>query len=405
MRIIKVGEFIDQTCISRASTVWEKLIDVANEEEGEILFDFEDVILDKPHTNDYFKELIKNQRVFIKVYTDENLKNTIEMTMRLAGLRSDRVFNEDIIGETYQIISDTREIAMVSDYEKAFEIIKNKDGQYEASFDVDDVGITQIESDKTIKYIEKAFEKILETIDIKVLNINLRVCDTKFIAICRLSNFKKYLEEVEIKCNILAEEPKTLKDLDICLVVDPNRLFTRKEKIDMLKEVMPVGSVGMLTEFAKGKPDYFGRSGGGKTKMRRVSILREIGPNGVCVFDTFVKDTFSTIDAYMIDNQVEEFDGPTVEKKEVDIANLGICDLCIGNKFHYNAPIQLDVNAMQAIYIVDGDKVRTAKKTLPEFIKIVLDDNEIEYDVLHLMSAIAETKRYLTAKEKREAKG
>src|SRR5690606_15620841 len=61
---------------------------------------------------DSFKRFMKNENAYIKVYTSEIIKNTIETMLLLGGMKTGRVINEDIIAEEQIQKDNTKRTAM-----------------------------------------------------------------------------------------------------------------------------------------------------------------------------------------------------------------------------------------------------------------------------------------------------
>ena len=67
-------------------------------------------------------------------------------------------------------------------------------------------------------------------------------------------------------------------------------------------------------------------------------------------------------------------------------------------------PIQFDENDSLTTYKEGVLNVQTIKVTLPEYIKMVLDDNRVRYDTELLLKCIGKTNKYLKYMKKKAMK-
>ena len=87
---------------------------------------------------------------------------------------------------------------------------------------------------------------------------------------------------------------------------------------------------------------------------------------------------------------------PEVYDVAIPIEDIGLYDKYLGALYHFNKPIQYEPSDSITTYkINDEGGVITRKATLPEYIKLVLDDFNVRHDGEELLKAIAETNRQL----------
>ena len=125
-------------------------------------------------------------------------------------------------------------------------------------------------------------------------------------------------------------------------------------------------------------------------------------------FRTFKCGTFCRKTDYRLDNDGKELEALEEQIIDVNIGELGFKDRYIGERYHFNLPIQYKLDDMKTIYhfVQDGDEVdiRTATVTLPMYIRLVLKDFGIKYNEKQLQDDIMITNMVLD-KLKRDGEG
>ena len=91
MENISVRDSLGVDTISRTTDAWNKLADIADSIDGEVRFDFRGVTLMEPWKNEDFKQFIKNERVYLKLYTASKTRDTIELLLAMGNLKTGRV--------------------------------------------------------------------------------------------------------------------------------------------------------------------------------------------------------------------------------------------------------------------------------------------------------------------------
>jgi hypothetical protein len=174
-----------------------------------------------------------------------------------------------------------------------------------------------------------------------------------------------------------------------------------KERVETLASLYNVGTVGTLSRYKDTKKqDIFGRKGGGEVIQCRVAKIIGISKSKLTVkFATYERKYFTTKLSYSMENDGDELDGLAREVVEIPIEQLGF-DKYIGSLYYFNLPIQYAKKDCETIYIEQADGTVAMKQlSLPEFIKVVLDEHDEKYDSVALLECIIKTNKYLKGRE------
>ena len=389
MQIVEVRSILNVDTISRTTGAWKELMRLADEVNDDITFDFRGIQLLEPWTNEDFKQLMKNERVYLKVYTAVDIRDTIELMLAIGNLKTGRVENEDIMTE-----------ATLSDNEK--KVIEAREQILENFKDIDDtvfIAIGNIRSYITNSIIidgmrEAIEERIAEGKKIFKIDLSgLTITDPMLLKLAELIN---KFDSQGIIVEMISNDEEAIGKILTFQCVGSKKLSPR-ERFDIFRDTIKPKTVGMLTRYHKtGRLDSLGRMGDGEPIMCRPAIFEGfVKKNNIVVakFTTFPGDTFITRQDFYLDNDGARLKRPKVEYMYITMSDIGICDKFTGKEFHFNMPIQLNIEDSYTTYRVNGDNVQTIKVLLPEYIKRVLDDYDIEYDNGALLDAIIENKK------------
>ena len=392
MTIMQVKDIINVDTISRSTTAWGSIIKAIEGVEGDVQLDFRGIQLIEPWMNEEFKQLMKDGRVYLKVYTAEELKTTIELMLALGNLKTGRVENEDILSPYVMSPKDKQVKLIKANILREMGMVDN---------------VMTIDFSHIVSYIT-------ESVTIEALR--QAVCQIHSENGCK--HFKVLLSGVSATDPMLIKMAETINSLNeegITLEIDSNdedaigkiitfqcvgsKKLTIQERYDIFKDTIKPRIVGMLTKYERsGRLDSLGRMGDGKPIICRPAIFDGFVKHGrmpFAKFTSFALKTFYTRQDYYLDNDGAVLKRPKTIAVEIPISDIGICDKFTGREFHFNMPVQLDKDDSLTISKINDNKIETKKVLLPEFIKMVLDDYNIEYDERALLDAIVETKRLL----------
>lgn len=401
MRKELVSNIYNVTQISRSNDApWEKMMDIVNQSEEDIEFDFDGIELSEPWLNDCFNKLMADSRVHLKVYNSIKIKDTIELMLVMNGYKTDRVINENI---EYEYVAKVKTVdnqleRMVERFLDNTEI-ENGKGLIVVTNVVDQIG-----SVKTMDALENAIKLHSDKNNINEYTIDIESMFIQDNIMQRIADLIENLREKGINVRLLAEDERTANTIKTFQLVSKTLNISMGEKIKLIKESMELHTVGMLSKFKETRSkDLFGRCGEGKPVICRPAIylgLKSIDGVPTAVFREFRVNTFSTRMDYSLEHDGEKHPGLETVLTKVPVSQLGLYNLFIGSLYQFSAPVQQSKDDYFTCYVRDeNNKLVTVKRTLPEHIKQVLDDFKVKYDDASLVNAIIRTKDKLKGGE------
>lgn len=396
MRKVNVGEFLNVTQITLSDTaddMWQRLIDVASEEDTEVEFDFEGVYLDRPWCSTGFNRLMENERVHLTVYYDEVLKDTIDIMCAFKGVKQNRVKNiETAVEKVAPKINKEVEI-LYNRFKENFNIENGK-----ATIVLSDY-ISQIGTTDTVEALRKAVEDFSReqgvtdfTFYTEFIGIETHLINTIALMVVEL---KQHSINLEIKSD--DEEIQSL--LDTAVNLQKRVGLTERGKIDVITEVLTKNCVGMLSTYKETKrKDLFGREGDGEVVVSRPAIFRGIQIENntfYLVIDEYNGRNFVTKLDYALDNDGDEHTGIKFERKRIHINEIGIEDEFIGSRYLFELPVQECIEDSITVYTTTEDTIETEEILFPEFLKKVFTDFGVAFDTSKLDQSIERSKERL----------
>mgnify|MGYP000844788877 FL=1 len=397
MKTIKVSDIYNVTQISKTnSDAWERLYKLMENETEDVLFDFKDINLEEPWNNEAFKKFIGNERVHMKIYSSEKIKDTIELACKLGNLKTGRVINEDEIVEV-EPVKDLKQEKLIQNIVNNISIVEDTGMLY-----MPDVA-SQITNHSTVTALEKAIVGFAETTHIKKLAIDTETMFIQVNIIELLANMIGKLKSQGIDVIIMSRDPDISGKINMYRCFSGSRKLTPRERIKIFKETLQPNTVGMLSKFKDTRRvDEFGRKGDGKPIMCRVAIYKGI-KNGQVHFITFNGKYFFTKLHYSLDHDGEELKNLVTEHYSMPVEQVGLTDKFTGLLYHFNLPIQYSKDDYIQSYCEDEDGViRQVQLTLPQYIKMVLDSFGVMYNGASLIYAITKTRDFLDKLDRME---
>lgn len=395
MEIIQVKDIINVDTISKSTTAWKNILETVAKVEGEVKLDFRGIQLIEPWTNADFKQLMSDPRVYVKVYTAEELKSTIELMLALGNLKTGRVENEDIISA---YVISPREKKIRDTKASIMREIEDKDGVM--TLDISHI-VGYITESITLEALESAVDEINQDKNythFKVIISGVTITDPMLIRVAEIIN---EFDEKGIVIEIESSDDEVIGKITTFQCIGSKKISIQ-ERYDIFKATVKTKTIGMLTKYAKtGRMDALGRMGDGIPIMCRPARFDGFARKDkslYVVFTTFPLQTFYTKQDFYLDNDGLRLKKPQTIVMNIPIGDIGVCDRYTGREFHFNMPIQLEATESLTTSKVKDTKVETSVVTLPEFIKMVLDDHNIDYDSGALLDAIIETKKLLRNK-------
>lgn len=401
MKVIKVKDIFNITQITSSNMsdyIWIKLQELANECDEDIEFDFEDIELERPWNNTEFRNLMKNERVHLRVYLAEIVQKTIEMMCAFANWKVGRVTNDepisDIILQKTKVSNDIKSI-----YDMIKPGFKIDTDNNKVEILINDY-IDQIGSRDSIEAIRLAIVDIYNEYHIPNFTVNTELM---FIQINILDDIAKLimeLEELGIHIKFISDDDSIQEYVVTAINISSTRNLDTKGKLRLIREIIPKNTVGMLETYKDTrKKDNFGRMGNGQVIICRPAIYRGIlrGDDKIyLVFDEYSGKDFVPKMDYMISNEGASHPGLKYKRRKISLENIGIEKKFTGAKYHFDLPIQENIDDCVITYEIEDDDIVEKKTLFPVFLKNVLDSFNIEYNKEKLNESIEETKKILS---------
>ena len=401
MREIIVQDVYNVTQISSSNNeAWERLLRIVNESDDDVMLDFRGIQLIEPWNNLLFRKLMSKNNVYMRLYMSEREKKVLDLLCKIS--KEDMPEGHIINVEDDEIIVDVKQ-EVVPD--KTFELIKGrvlecvkiiKCKPTKVVFEMYKA-VDQLGSIKTIKAIEEVVKQLNGEKGIKNFEIDAEGLFIQINIIEYLARVIGQMKKEGIELSLLTSDDDVMAKISLYQQFANTRSLSARERIKIFKETVKPLTVGLLSRFRNTRRmDAFGRKGDGIPIECRVAIFRKIDKEGNVYFWTFNGNTFCTRLHYSMDNDGEILRKPEVYDVAVPIEDIGLYDKYLGALYHFNKPIQYEPSDSITTYkINDEGGVITRKVTLPEYIKLVLDDFNVRHDGEELLKAIAETNRQL----------
>lgn len=392
MTIIKVSDVIgDITTISHMNSYRYKDIkaEMAKVGDTDILLDFYYVELVKPETDPDFIDIINDKRVHVRLYNNEELYKTIKFMLLLSNAECNYDDKVENIVRCIEAPPGVRE----KEQRRIFKIV---DDTYELCDGIGRINLcSAISVINRNTYVDGIREVIIahsgETKTFELLLHKMEIVKSQFEA---LSVLIVTMADLGIKLQVLTSDEEVDKIVTTYLNLGMNKNLTIEERLALLTEMVEPKTVGMLTTYVKGgKKDIFGRSGNAvpATTLPAIYLRHD---REFAYFKVFREKTFSRRLEYSFRHDSEEHPGLNSVERKIRLAELGICASCVGSRYHFNMPLQYDNNGMHKVYVDDigEDDFKIVNVSLPQYIKMVLDDWDEDYNVSELFKAIKVTK-------------
>jgi hypothetical protein len=401
LREIIVQDVYNVTQISSSNNeAWERLLRIVNESDDDVMLDFRGIQLIEPWNNLLFRKLMSKNNVYMRLYMSEREKKVLDLLCKIS--KEDMPEGHIINVEDDEIIEDVKQ-EVVPD--KTFELIKGrvlecakiiKSKPTKVVFEIPKV-VDQLGSIKTIKAIEEVVKQLNDEKGIKNFEVDAEGLFIQINIIEYLARVIGQMMQEGIELSLLSSDDDVMNKLSLYQQFANTRSLSAKERIKIFKETVKPLTVGMLSRFRNTRRvDAFGRKGDGIPIECRVAIFRKIDKEGNVYFWTFNGNTFCTRLHYSMDNDGEILSKPEVYDVAIPIGDVGLYDKYLGALYHFNRPIQYEPSDSITTYKINDDgEVTTRKVTLPEYIKLVLDDFNVRYNGEELLKDIAETNRQL----------
>ena len=400
---VKLHDLYSVDTISRDKS-WAKVLEACEnlikdlEPDEYLEVDFSGINIVDPWEFTSFSKMLTNERICMKFINSESLVHNIKILCIMDGTDPDRIINE-----TANIPKEkTAEEKKIEKYGK--ELIKYFKPIADScvyKFDVKEK-YGQMHSVNTVNYIEYVVKELNSTCNAAEFIIDIGTVSVLNNVLEALANLIVRYEAKGIKIQVNIDTEETSKLMQLFMHKAVNDIYDNKERFKVIKQSLKPNTAGMLIKYKKTKAvDEFGRHGHGEIISSRIAIFRGLEVDrdnktvgvGIDVFDGNAFYPKQHIIAE--DDEVELPDRLKCEHLSIGLSQIGICDFFLGSDYHFI--IQQSVSESKNIIIDLDDNGKNIKKlcTIPERMKLVFADWDIEYDKEELEQAIELTNHKL----------
>lgn len=400
MKVIRVKNIYEVDRISdNNNNAWSIILDAINEyieRNEDVLLDFKGIDLFNPWTNMGFKKLFKHENIKIKIYNSEKIASMIDMMCILDGIKTGRVLNENTVVEK-PIPKEVIRTEKFANELLGYFVVENN----EHILKIYNI-VTQLGSNSTISATECAIKKYC-----KQNNINKVVLATGNIMI--QENVIELLAQLIIKLNnnnnisleVDSDNEKICKSISLYIHKEMNNSYSSMDREKEFRSILKPGTVGMLTKYKRSRAiDSFGRQGKGEVISCRIAIYLGLGKSKegktIVKFRSFNEKYLYTKTHWMLEHDNDILERLVEDSVIADIESVGLQDRFLGTQYHFMLPTQKSKDENTTMYDIDenGSVIKNSL-TIPERVKAVFDDYDIEYNKESLEQAIKDTRKYL----------
>ena len=376
---------------------WNKLIGVAANirsmeryKDSEINFDFKGIVIGNPCNSSSFMKLLGDPKIYLTIYNNESVAESIRIMCILNGQPTDRVTNVCTFNKNQAKKVDKQLEEMAKDLLNYFETSGNRGVLYiQRRFD-------QIGVARTVDYIRAALIKYVEETgnkDLVLFTANMSIQPSVIKLLARLEDdVKPYGATLHIVSQ------NNVVNVKLGLSQRVNKAdYTLEDRMDIARAKLKPLRVGVLHQYKDGKAkDEFGRQGKGEMASSRIAIVTGvgIGEDKMSIsFRTYNGHKFYTKAHWMLENDGERLNELEYTDVVAHISELGIYNDFLGSKYHFVTAVQQKPDGLVDMYSINenGSVVKDVM-TIPERAKAVFDDFGIKYDEESLNAYIEATR-------------
>lgn len=376
----------------RQNESWEKITEYFKKYDikDKIMLDFEGVGFNAPWELPAFIELVKMKNVYLKLYFDKEVYNTVMALFISEGEDTDRLF----FVEAPKVVKVTNvEKKVESNGLRLVNYFENKSGTYFLKVANQYPNISHYQ---TISFIEYAMSELIEKQGAKsfFLDFNDIILNESVLnAIGALINKMGELN-IEVSVDLGTEDDYrhlALYEVAHTEISSAERFKTIRDTIKKYPNM-----VGILTQYKQSKKiDEFGRYGKGESSVSRIAIFKGLKKNKdnvvVAVFQTFNINYFFTKFHWYCEHGDEELEKLEYYKVEVTLPELGFLNSFLGKKYHFSEISQGSKEESIRLVTPYAGHICSVSVTIPERAKMVFDDWNIKYNEEQLNNRIEST--------------
>lgn len=387
----------------------------------EILLDFTGVSFGDITTDDEFKRLLidsKFKHVKLQFYNQENIVSICKLFLQLAGGSEDKVTNVvPKLNVTYQTAEEVYQTNKKSKrltnlfLDKAFEVDdkeervilyyhQTKSGEH-VLHDVNTKdAVIAVKDALLIKLKETGYMKAI--VDFGKMTVFTNRSDVIASAFCNLFT-SMYNKGYDIELKLQNEEDRRLLEM---MYEIPNMSTDTNEILEKIDVYLHIGTIGLLSEYVQSetKVDKFGHYGKGQVATRQPAMY--LGRNGSLLkFRVYDAHTFMRRIDWIAKQQEESEEISSLSNKgfefkfkelEIELSTIGLCKFCNGSRYYFSLAIQTKKEEFLETHYKNSDGTYgKVKVILPQYIEMVLKEQNQVYDFDNMYLCISETRKSL----------
>lgn len=376
---------------------WKKINEELSNCDDDIEIDFTGIKVIEPWKCPEFRILLKKRNIHMKFVNNEVVANKIKMICVIDGLDESR-----ITSKTVEIPKPkTPEEKKVEQCGMALIPLFSITDSNCAIFNARDK-YSQMQNTITTKYIKYAISELHKVQGINEFIIELNKITVLSNVVQSIVTMINSFEEDGIRVKIDTDDKEIQKNFKLFMHIAKNTSYSSLDKGEILVTKLKPGTVGMLIKYKKSKAlDEFGRHGNGEVVSSRIATFDGLATpdedkNCAC-FTSYNNNYFYTKQHWMVEHDNEEPTSLHADRLQIDLNELGFDNVFLGSQYHFIMPVQR--SSGESVWVItglneSGSNIKV-KCTIPERIKIVLDDWGIKYAKDALEKAIKETEKLL----------
>lgn len=382
-------------------------------------------VSDSITTDDYFKKLFlddKYSNVYLRFHNKPHIVRMCKMLLKISGKNEERVTNvEPILTEVYQTADEVyqptkKSIRLTQKLLNYGTVIDNANRQVIIYYNQTPSGqyiLNAINTKDPVIALKEAIMQVLgqtgyrkAIVDFGDMQLFSNRSGVIAAAMCNLFNSmaqKNYQVELKIKDG----EDRRLLEMTHEI---PSMSTDEDEILEKIDNNLEIGAVGLLSEYVRieTKVDKFGHFGNGQVATRQPAVY--LGRDGNNLkFRVYDAHTFMRRIDWIVkvtddeEKGFETFRDKVFEVKHKDVSipleNIGVCKFCNGNRYYFSLAIQSKEDEFIDIHYLKQDGTYgVVAATLPEFLKMVLNEQHEKYNLQMMLLCIEETEKRLAEK-------
>lgn len=394
--VIIVKEVIGVDTISNGNNKpWDRILEYMESiESSEIIeFDFKGVEVYNPFGSDSFKKLLSKPNFGMTIHSNEKLVDSIKLMCVMNNQDDTRVKGVKPVVVHIETEEEKKIKKTAQDLQKYFV----QDNDNHSTFNICD-RYDQIGVPITVSYMYESIRIYSESTGIKDIKVYTKRMIIQPSVVDLVAKLIDDMQEFNIKLTIVSDDKDIQDKIGMYRGLVESGCTGGDDRYNVMKEKLVTNKVGIILKYKEGRAkDEFGRYGKGEVVSSRVAIFKEfIQKDGICAkMHVFSNNKFYTKMHWYLEHDSENLKSVEYEELIIPIEQLGVYNDFIGTKYHFSTAVQYQADDVIMYHIDSTGKVIGQPYTIPERIKAVLDDFNMDYDKESLEAYIQATNEIL----------